>query len=74
MDLTLYPGEVVGFAGLLGSGRTELARLVYGADKPDRGEITMGGGPVTIHSPAQALSKRSRFRVRTGVMKESLRT
>lgn len=61
VDLTLYPGEVVGFAGLLGSGRTELARLVYGADKPDRGEITMGGGPVTIHSPAQALSKKIAF-------------
>lgn len=36
-DLDVYPGQVVGFAGLLGSGRTELGRLLYGADKPDSG-------------------------------------
>mgnify|MGYP000388706747 CR=1 FL=1 len=36
-DLDIYPGQVVGFAGLLASGRTELGRLLYGADNPDSG-------------------------------------
>ncbi len=39
-DLVVNKGEVLGFAGLLGSGRTELARLLYGADKPDTGDVT----------------------------------
>ncbi len=38
-DLTIKKGEVIGLAGLLGSGRSELARCIYGADKPDRGSI-----------------------------------
>ncbi|MDR1559667.1 MAG: sugar ABC transporter ATP-binding protein [Clostridiales bacterium] len=42
-DLDIYPGEVIGLAGLLGSGRTELARAVYAADHPDSGELTVKG-------------------------------
>lgn len=42
-DLDIYPGQVVGFAGLLGSGRTELGRLLYGADKPDSGTYELKG-------------------------------
>ena len=43
VDVDIYKGEVVGFAGLLGSGRTELGRLLYGADKPDSGTYTLNG-------------------------------
>ncbi len=60
-DLQLHAGEVVGFAGLLGSGRTELARLIYGADKPDTGSVAMRGETVDVKNPAVALSKRIAF-------------
>ena len=42
-DLDVHAGEVVGLAGLLGSGRTELARLLFGADRADRGEVAVDG-------------------------------
>lgn len=42
-DLNLFEGEIVGMAGLLGSGRTELARLLFGADKPSEGTLTVQG-------------------------------
>lgn len=54
-DLTIHRGEVVGFAGLLGSGRTELARLFYGADKADSGTLSLHGKKVSLHSPAAGL-------------------
>ncbi len=60
-DLEIHPGEVVGFAGLLGAGRTELARLLYGADRPDEGEIRLRGARVDIKSPADGLDKRIAF-------------
>ncbi|MBU5422736.1 sugar ABC transporter ATP-binding protein [Cellulomonas hominis] len=60
-DLEIYPGEVVGFAGLLGSGRTELARLLYGADRPDSGEIRLEGRPAAVGSPVAALANRVAF-------------
>ncbi|WP_456844439.1 sugar ABC transporter ATP-binding protein [Cellulomonas sp. P5_C6] len=56
-DLDVYSGEVVGLAGLLGSGRTELARLLYGADRADKGEITVEGKPVKMRTPRSALSR-----------------
>jgi simple sugar transport system ATP-binding protein len=56
--LALRKGEVVGFAGLLGSGRTELARLLCGADRADSGGVTVNGKKVTLASPAVALSHR----------------
>ncbi len=43
VDLTLHAGEIMGLAGLVGSGRTELVRLLFGADKADRGEIALYG-------------------------------
>jgi simple sugar transport system ATP-binding protein len=55
MDLTLHQGEVVGLGGLLGSGRTELARLVFGLDRRDAGILTLQGQSVRIDSPAHAL-------------------
>jgi len=54
-DLELQRGEVVGVAGLLGSGRTELARLLYGADKADAGTLEIDGRSVTLTSPAVGL-------------------
>ncbi|WP_350347740.1 sugar ABC transporter ATP-binding protein [Agromyces sp. G08B096] len=60
-DLDIHPGEVIGFAGLLGSGRTELARLLYGADRADEGEVTLHGTRVDLKSPADGLGKRIAF-------------
>ncbi|CAH2599162.1 ribose ABC transporter ATP binding subunit [Rhodovastum atsumiense] len=55
-SLRLHRGEVLGIAGLVGSGRTELARLIYGADRRTGGEILLNGRPVTIRSPEDALA------------------
>nr|WP_245427646.1 sugar ABC transporter ATP-binding protein [Roseiarcus fermentans] len=54
-DLTLRPGEVVGLSGLLGSGRTEVAKLVFGAIKRDSGKLTIAGAEVKSASPARSL-------------------
>ncbi|QCB92280.1 sugar ABC transporter ATP-binding protein [Cellulomonas shaoxiangyii] len=56
-DLDLYPGEIVGFAGLLGSGRTEAARLLTGADRPDHGTLAVQGTPVRLSTPLAALRR-----------------
>ena len=55
VDLEVYEGEIVGFAGLLGSGRTELARLLYGADRADEGELTLFGEQVRSAAPLSSL-------------------
>ncbi len=55
LDLTLHPGEVVGLAGLLGSGRTETVRLVFGIDAADSGEISVKGAACNISSPRDAV-------------------
>ena len=47
---------MVGVAGLLGSGRTEVARLMFGVDAADTGEILVDGVPVSIRNPAQAVA------------------
>jgi simple sugar transport system ATP-binding protein len=54
-DLSIAPGEVVGLAGLLGSGRTELARLLFGVDKAETGTIEVDGKRLTLRSPRQAI-------------------
>jgi simple sugar transport system ATP-binding protein len=54
-DIEIHKGEVVGFAGLLGSGRTELARLIVGADKPDAGTVPEGQ-KASITSPVSGLA------------------
>lgn len=60
-DLAVYPGEVVGLAGLLGSGRTELVRLLYGADRADAGHVAVHGEPARITSPRHAIDRRIAF-------------
>lgn len=60
-DVELFEGEVVGVAGLLGSGRTELARLLYGADKSEHGSIQIHGKPVDLNTPADGLENKIAF-------------
>jgi ABC-type sugar transport system ATPase subunit len=51
-------GEVLGLTGLVGAGRTEVARLIFGADRADGGEILIDGKPVAIKSPRDAIRHR----------------
>jgi ABC-type sugar transport system ATPase subunit len=55
ISFSLKKGEILGFAGLMGAGRTELARAIFGAEPPERGEIRVHGKPVTIRTPADAV-------------------
>jgi len=56
VSLTVCRGEIVGLAGLLGAGRTELARLVFGADRPSSGRVIVDGRDVTPKTPRQAIA------------------
>ena len=58
VDVTVHEGEVVGFAGLLGSGRTEVARLLGGVDRSDSGTLTVRGETMRLRTPRQAISER----------------
>ena len=60
-DLSVRPGEVVGLAGLLGSGRTEVAKLIFGAVRPDSGRLSVDGAPMTTHSPGRSLRRGMAF-------------
>jgi ribose transport system ATP-binding protein len=55
LNLTLHEGEILGIAGLLGSGRSELVRSIFGLEKYDEGEVFVRGRPVRIRSPQQAI-------------------
>lgn len=55
ISFTLRQGEILGLAGLIGSGRTDLARAIFGADPMDRGEIYIDGRRVEINSPEDAI-------------------
>ncbi|ACI18539.1 sugar ABC transporter ATP-binding protein [Dictyoglomus thermophilum] len=55
VSFTLYKGEILGIAGLVGSGRTELVRLIFGADPKKSGEILIEGKRVEINSPEDAV-------------------
>ncbi|HEY5952821.1 MAG TPA: sugar ABC transporter ATP-binding protein, partial [Terrimicrobiaceae bacterium] len=61
MDMAIGKGEIVGLAGLLGSGRTETARLLFGIDRPETGEMLVGGRKVVFHSPRQAIREGFAF-------------
>ncbi len=54
-DFKIYSGEVNGFTGLLGSGRSECVRTIFGADKVTGGDVMMDGQPVKITSPREAM-------------------
>jgi len=56
VSFSLHAGEVLGIAGLVGSGRTELARALFGADPIERGEILLQGTPFRPQSPAHAMA------------------
>ena len=57
VDLTLHRGEVLGIAGLMGAGRTELVRALYGADNLDSGELEISGSVAHLISPRMALDQ-----------------
>jgi len=61
VSLVLYRGEVLGIAGLVGAGRTRLARAIIGADPVERGTIAIGGRTIGIDSPARAARERIGF-------------
>jgi len=75
ISFSVKRGEILGFAGLMGAGRTEVARAVFGADRAKSGEIRIHGKPVAIRSPAQAVAAgigylsedRKRFGLATGM-------
>ncbi|MGV2291614.1 sugar ABC transporter ATP-binding protein [Trinickia sp. YCB016] len=55
VDIDVQPGQILGLAGLLGSGRTETARLLFGAERADTGTVNVAGKPVKLGSPRDAV-------------------
>ena len=55
VDLKVRAGEIVGLAGLVGAGRTELARTIFGLEPADSGEIALNGKAISINEPRQAI-------------------
>jgi len=79
VSFALHKGEILGFAGLMGAGRTEVARAVFGADPSESGEIIVRGVKATIKTPSDAVARgigylsedRKRFGLATGMDVES---
>jgi len=57
VSFSVRRGEVIGFGGLMGAGRTELARLIFGADRREAGEVLVNDHPVHISSPRDAIAE-----------------
>ena len=57
ISFSLHRGEILGFYGLVGAQRTQVMRAIFGADPIDKGRILIGGKPVKISSPAQAIRR-----------------
>jgi ABC-type sugar transport system ATPase subunit len=55
VSFSLYSGEIVGMAGLIGSGRTEVARVIFGVDRADAGTVELDGSPTRIRSATRAV-------------------
>jgi len=77
IDLTLKESEVVGFAGLLGSGRTETAKALFGVDKINSGTVSVKGNVIRLGSPAVAIRNKIALcpedRKKDGIVGEILR-
>jgi ribose transport system ATP-binding protein len=79
VNFKLHKGEILGFAGLMGAGRTEVARAIFGADAPSSGDVRVNGRKVAIRTPQQAVAlgigylseDRKRFGLVTGMDVES---
>jgi ribose transport system ATP-binding protein len=79
VSFTLRKGEILGFAGLMGAGRTEVARAVFGADPVESGEIVVKGMKAMIRTPSDAVARgigylsedRKRYGLATGMDVES---
>jgi ribose transport system ATP-binding protein len=56
ISFDLYRGEILGFAGLMGAGRSELGRAIFGADPIDSGEVIMNGSRLSLKSPSDAIN------------------
>lgn len=56
VSFTIHRGEILALTGLVGAGRTETARLVFGADRADRGSIHLDGTPLRIRQPSDAIA------------------
>jgi monosaccharide-transporting ATPase len=61
VSVSVRKGEIVGLAGLLGSGRTETARVIFGADSLDSGTVTIDGAPLHLRSPRDAVAHKIGF-------------
>ena len=61
VNFSVRRGEVLGLAGLVGSGRSEIARCIFGVDRPDTMELYLNGQPVQIRSPKQAIRHKMAF-------------
>ncbi|MDD5367958.1 MAG: sugar ABC transporter ATP-binding protein [Anaerolineaceae bacterium] len=74
VSFKVHKGEIVGFAGMVGSGRTELARLIFGADRKSNGKISIEGREIKINNPGNAiaagLSLLTEDRQKTGLILE----
>ncbi|MHC5056831.1 MAG: sugar ABC transporter ATP-binding protein [Planctomycetota bacterium] len=57
VSFSAHAGEVLALTGLVGSGRTETARLLFGADRPDSGTIELDGKPLAVRSPREAIRR-----------------
>lgn len=57
VSFSVRSGEIVGFSGLMGAGRTEIMRSIFGLAHPDHGVMKMNGEEIKIHNPAQAVEK-----------------
>ena len=58
VSFSIQAGEVLGFSGLVGAGRTETMRIIFGADTPDSGRIFKDGREITIDQPSDAMAQR----------------
>ena len=74
IDLSIHEGEIIGLAGLLGSGRSELARMISGVDRADSGQLLVEGRPMRLRTPRHALDERiaysSEDRKREGIVED----